>query len=328
MRRAWLSVALWCFLPLVTRAQEPFTLAILPDVQQESADGRLAQRLKWIVEHRNEYNIPMVLQCGDMMNFNLEAQYQHQSEAMAVLDQAHLPYATCIGNHDSAAVRPDSGSAAPGNVNANLRNTSLYNKYFPTNRFQNLAGTFEPGKIDNAYHTFEAGGLKWVVVNLELWARPEAVAWAKGVVADHPDANIIFLTHAHLNADSTIQTNNGGYGNKSPQYVFEQAMRPYANVRLVFSGHVGKHGYRTDTGDHGNTIYQFLQTYHDNQTNPVRLLTIDPKAGTMKTWVYCPSIGKDKEDGSAQVIEGVKWMQPASSEPAVKAAALAPAGGR
>jgi hypothetical protein len=89
-------------------------------------------------------------------------------------------------------------------------------------------------------------------------------------------------------------------------------MKPYANVRLVFSGHVGSWGYRTDKGTNGNTIYQFLQCYHDT-TNPTRLLEIDTKNGAIKTWVYCPSIGKNKDDGSAQMITGVQWVKPAST---------------
>ena len=290
---------------------EKFTLAIMPDVQREAyGDTRFRNRLQWLVNNRSALNLKLVLQVGDMMDFNLESQYAFMSEGMKILDRAGMPYVTCIGNHDSAAVRADSGSAAPGNVNANLRNTARYNAYFPTTRFRDLAGVYEAGKIDNAFHTFTAGGLQWMVINLELWARTGAVEWARSVVASHPNHNIIFLTHMHLNSDSTIGQTNGGYGNNSPQFVFERAMKPYANVRLVFSGHVGIHGYRTDPGAGGSTIYQFLQCYHDNYTNPVRLLTIDTSAGTMTTRVYCPSINQDKNDGSARTVTGVKWVQP------------------
>ncbi len=292
------------------RGEDKFTLAIIPDAQMETSDTRFRDRLQWLVDNRAALNLKMVLQCGDLMNFNDATQYAHQSQGLEVLDNAHLPFAAAIGNHDTAAVRVDGGSAAPGNVNANLRNTTKYNTYFPTNRFVLLAGTFETGKIDNAYHTFTAGGLNWLVINLELWARTPAVDWARTVVTNHPNHNIIFLTHAHLNGDSTIQQNKGGYGDNSPQYIFDQVMNPYTNVRLVFSGHVGSHGYRTDVGAKGNTIYQFLQCYHDKTTNPTRLLEIDTKKGTMTTRVYCPSINQDKQDGSSRTIEGVQWVQP------------------
>ena len=295
------------------RGEDTFTLAVLPDVQMETSGTRFRDRLTWLVDNRSALNLKMMMQCGDMMNFNDEAQYKHQSDGLKVLDDAHLPYVTCIGNHDTAAVKVDAGSAAPGNVNANLRNTIRYNSHFPTTRFKLLAGTFEANKIDNASHIFTAGGLNWLVINLELWARSGAVDWAKTIVAKYPDYNVIFLTHAHLNGDSSIQQNNGGYGDNTPQYVFDQAMKPYANVRLVFSGHVGTHGYRTDTGTQGNTIYQFLQCYHDPTNNPTRLLQIDTKNGTIKTWVFNPSNNETRIDGSSRTITGIHWVQPAST---------------
>lgn len=303
-----LALALSATLRGSVLAEDKFTLAIVPDVQMETSDTRLQNRLEWLVQNRTNLNLKMVLMVGDMMNFNDEKQYAHQSEAVKVLDEARIPYVTALGNHDTAAVKVDGGSAAPGNVNQNLRNTSRYNVHFPLSRFQALAGTYEPEKMDNAYHTFTAGGLKWVVVNLELWPRVGAIEWAKSVVTNHPDANVIFLTHAFLTGDSKIQQDHGGYGDKSPQYLFEQAMKPYPNVRLVFSGHVGSYGYRTDVGDAGNTIYEFLQTYHDNKDNPVRLLEIDTAQGTMTTHVFCPKSGQDKEDGSSRTITGIEWV--------------------
>jgi len=295
--------------------EDSFTLAILPDVQMETSGTLFKDRLTWLVENRAKLNLKLMMQCGDMMNFNDEAQYAHQSDGLKALDDAGFPYVTCLGNHDTAAVKVDGGSAAPGNVNANLRNTTRYNTYFPPSRFKWLSGTYETGKIDNAYHIFTAGGLKWLVINLELWARTSAVDWAKTIVAKYPDHNVIFLTHAHLNADGSIQQNNGGYGDNSPQYVFDQAMKPYANVRLVFSGHTGTHGYRTDTGTHGNTVYQFLQCYHDTSNSPTRLLQIDTKNGTLKTWVFSPSNHETRNDGSARTITGIQWVQPASPPP-------------
>ena len=104
--------------------EDTFTLAILPDLQPEVSNTRFKERLQWLVKNRAALNLKMVLQVGDLMNFNDEAQYRHQSEALKVLDNAGIPYATCLGNHDTAAVKVDGGSAAPGNVNANLRNTA------------------------------------------------------------------------------------------------------------------------------------------------------------------------------------------------------------
>lgn len=153
-RIAIVAVLAWGLFPRPAMGEDRFSLAIVPDVQLETGDSRLRDRLLWLVEQRSALNLKMVLFVGDIMNFNLEDQYRHQSESLKVLEAAGLPYAAAIGNHDTAAVRVDGGSAAPGNVNANLRNTSRFNAWFPASRLPRLAGLYETGKVDNAYHTF------------------------------------------------------------------------------------------------------------------------------------------------------------------------------
>ncbi|MGI5869750.1 MAG: metallophosphoesterase [Kiritimatiellia bacterium] len=279
-------------------ATTPFTVAVIPDAQHEATDNRMRHRLQWLIDNRTNLNLKMVLAVGDVMNFNNEAQYINQSQAFHVLNEAGIPYAIALGNHDTAAVKEDGGDAAPGDVNLNLRNTQRFNTHFPLDRFSALAGIGEHGKIDNSYHAFSAGGTEWLVLCLELFARTDAVDWAKGVVASHPNHNVIVVTHAHLTSSATVQQDNGGYGDNSPQYVFDQ-LKQFKNVRIVLSGHTGVHGYRSDYGPQGNLIHQFLQTYHDRTHNPVRLLKIDLQADTIESEVFVPSSNSVKQDGSA-----------------------------
>ena len=296
-------------------AQEKFTLAVIPDSQQEilkADDDRLPNRMQWLVAQRQALNLAMVLHVGDLMNWDTpdHIQYERASKAFTLLDDAGIPYAIAVGNHDTAATK-EGGSAAPGHTNTNQRNATTFNTYFPATRLKVVGRTWQENKVENAWRTFRAGGLDWLVLNLELWARAEPIEWAKKVIDDHPHHNVIVLTHAFLTGRGDIQANNGGYGDKSPQYIFDNLIKPCANVRLVFSGHVGTHRHRTDKGDHGNTIHSFLQCYHDGVTNPVRLFEIDPKMKTMTTRVYCPSIDKTKEDGSTLTVEDIEWVQPA-----------------
>ena len=310
------------------RSEELFTLAVIPDSQQEVLkpdDDRLPKRMEWLVAHRESLKLKMVLHTGDLLNWDTpdHLQYERASAALAVLDRAGLPYAVGLGNHDTAATMVG-GSAAPGNVNANLRNTSTFNTYFPVARFKALRGVYQTGKVDNAFHTFVAGGLDWLVLNLELWARTDAVNWARTVLRDHPGHNVIVITHSHLNARSAIEPTKGGDGDNSPQYVFDHLLKEFANVRVVFSGHTGSHGYRKDSGARGNTIHQFLQCYHDNMANPVRLFEIDTRQDTIRTWVHCPSTGQNKNDGSAMTITGVGWIRAGSSARTGASASTAP----
>lgn len=300
--------------------EDSFTIAVAPDLQQEvltAKDTRLTNRFQWLVDNRQSLNLKCVLQAGDFMNWDTpdHVQYERANAAVKVLDEAGLPFVFAIGNHDTQATggtpEKPGGSARPGNTHDNQRDTTVYNRYFPLARFKALRGVYEPGKIDNAWHTFQGGGLDWLVINLELWPRRGAVEWAKTVVEKHPSHNVILLTHSFLRPGKNgvqIEQTNGGYGDNSPQYVFDQLVKPYPNVRLVFCGHAGAHGHRVDRGDKGNAVYSFMQTYHDSATNPVRLFTINTKDGSIKSRVFCPSIGKDKVDGSTLEIRNVKWV--------------------
>lgn len=289
-----------------------FTIVAIPDTQREVAyyPSRFDNRMSWLAANKSALDIRFITQIGDLVDWDTpdHIQYVRASNGLKTLDSAGMPYAIAIGNHDTAAVCPG-GSACPGDVRANLRDTRTFNTYFPTTRFRNFAGSYETNKIDNAFHTFRAGGLDWLVLNMELWPRAGAVAWARGVIERHPRHNVIMITHMHLSADGSIGTSNGGYGDNSPRYVYDNLLKLYPNVRMVFSGHTGTTAFRVDTGNHGNKIYNFLQTYHDGTTNPTRLLEIDTAKGTIKTRVYSPLTDAQKNDGSAFEVTGINWVR-------------------
>ncbi len=269
-----------------------FSIAVIPDTQNEvvnTLDTRFRNRAEWLRAQKSALDLRYALQVGDLVNWGAVApsQFSKASTDIAPLESA-VPWAGAIGNHDTAAVCAG-GSACPGaNTNVAVRDTTAYNRAFPVSRFDQLGGTYEPGKIDNAYHMFSAGGVDWLVLSLELWPRPGAVNWARNVVSTHKDRNVVVITHAYLNSDGSIGQSNGGYGATSPQYLYDNLIRQYPNIKLVFSGHVGNSAVRTDTGVNGNKILSILQTFHSS-TNPVRIVQIDTAAGTVTSSVYAPS---------------------------------------
>ena len=114
------------------------------------------------------------------------------------------------------------------------------------------------------------------------------VDWAKSVVASHPDHNVIVVTHDYIDGARQPGARTAGYGDTSPQYLFDNLISQYPNIKMTVSGHVGCAGDKVYTGKNGNKIYSFLTTIHSGTTNPVRLVTVDTKAGTLKTWIYAP----------------------------------------
>ncbi|OMH32516.1 hypothetical protein BGP79_08540 [Tersicoccus sp. Bi-70] len=268
-------------------ADTTFSIAVYPDTQQEvGSSGRFLERTNWLLANRTKLDLRYVLHTGDVVNWGDKdpAQFTVASAAMAPLDRAGVPYQMTIGNHDTAAVCPGGGGCPGKSARVGVRDTTTFNRFFPTSRFPGET-FYEAGKVDNGYRTFTAGGVKWLSLNLELWPRPAVVDWARSVVASHPSYNVIVETHSYLTPTGAISTSSE-YGSTTPQYLYDRLISQYANIRFVFSGHVGQSAYRTDTGVHGNKITSMLGTFHSNTTNPVRIVEINTATGTASTRVY------------------------------------------
>lgn len=268
-----------------------FSIAVIPDTGNEtmpSANARYKNRATWLAANKAKLDLRYAAQVGDLVNWGnaAPAQFTRASTDLQPLE-AVVPWSGAIGNHDTGAVCVG-GSACPGaNASQTVRNTTAYNKAFPVSRFPNMAGTFEPGKVDNSYQTFRAGGVNWLVLTLEIWPRQSAVAWANSVVAGHPQHNVIVVTHDYLTDTGAISGSNGGYGATAPRYLYDNLIKVYPNIKLVLTSHVGTSTSRTDVGIKGNKLVSLLQHFHSS-TNPVRLVEIDTAAGTITSRVYAP----------------------------------------
>lgn len=281
--------------PLWTGADSDtqFTIAAIPDTQYEVhswSDTRFANRTQWLIDNKANLDLRYVTSSGDVTDWGWtdRQQFDIANAALSKLDGANIPWLAVPGNHDSAAVCAGGGACAGQDASVGLRNTSVFNQYFPTTRVKGLQGTYEAGKVDNAYTAFRAGGVNWLVLNLELWPRAGAVAWADKVIKANPKANVIINTHDYLLPNGSITGWNGGYGSQTTSYIFDNLVRPNANVKLVLSGHEWDAGQSESWTDAGTKVGNYMQTYHSSSTNPVRLLTIDTANGSVTSRSYAP----------------------------------------
>lgn len=307
------SLLLFFFLSSTHTYAQKFTIPIFPDTQEALTKkrGMFFSQLEWLVTKKDSLNIPIVLHVGDLVNYDNFDQWELASVGMKMLDRSNIPYAIALGNHDTEAVGEFSGSAAPGNVNVNLRKTHKFNHYFPPRRFILQKGAFEKDKSDNSFYTFEAGGLKWIVITIEFCARENAVDWMDKILKQHPDHNAIVLTHYHLTSKGDICMNNAGYGDMNVSDIFENYIKPNKNVLMVLSGHVCYYASKVDEGSNGNKIYQLLQNYQgtDFGGGYLRLLDIDTKKGTITANFYSPYYEKTLGDEANVLFEEVKFIK-------------------
>ena len=74
----------------------------------------------------------------------------------------------------------------------------------------------------------------------------------------------------------------------SPMYLYDNLIKQYPNIKMVFSGHTGSAAYRRDIGVKGNVIHSYLLAMHSNTTNPTRMVEVNAKRPRVSSWVYAP----------------------------------------
>ena len=155
------------------------------------------------------------------------------------------------------------------------------------------------------------------MLSLEFGPRDHVLDWANEVVASHPNHRVIVATHDYMFSDETRHNkehawNPHNYGVASErggvndgEEMWKKFVKKHPNISMVLSGHVlnDGQGRRVSVGDYGNKVYQMLSNYQ-MQTNGgngfLRLLEIDPEAGTINATSYSPYLDQYKTDWQNQ----------------------------
>lgn len=270
-------------------AEDDFTIVVLPDTQYYSdVDSPNAgspqyfyDQTQWVRDNREAYNIVSVLHNGDLVNHgDRDEEWIVADAAMARLETPEddlpdgVPYGVCVGNHDQDVIGED------GSVEG-------FNSWFGVDRFADrwyYGGHYGTGNEEN-WITFTAGGLEFVVVNLQYDTTPDpaVLIWARTVFEAHPDAFGILNTHYVL----------GSTGNFSPQaQAIYTELRATPNVHLMTGGHVSGESRRADVFG-GHVIHSMLADYQfdgDGGTGFMRIWEFSPANGEVTIRTYSPSI--------------------------------------
>jgi len=269
----------------VSRADD-FAIVVLPDTQIYTLEGKglehfFYDQTAWVRAHRADYNIVAVIHNGDLINNGDKYDYQWQvaDRAMKTLETGEdgmadgVPYGISVGNHD-LSVFGVAGKALS------------FNRYFGIDRFS--VRTYYGGHYgktnDESWFTFSAGGLDFVVVNLQYNTDPDpaVLAWARSIFAMHPHAFGILNTHYLLGS-------TGGFGTQGGRIY--AALKDMPNVQLMTCGHIGAEARRTDTFE-GHPITTMLADYQfesEGGGGKLRLWEFSPVRGEVTVRTYSPT---------------------------------------
>jgi len=276
---------------------------------------------QWITKNVEALNIAYVLHEGDIVNIPGPStqQWERAAASMNVLDGV-VPYAFVPGNHDY----DDEGAT---------RAASMYNRFFPFEKFRNtptFGGAYIDGNMDNTFHLFRAGGTDWLILCLEFGPRNEVLQWAGQIADKYPARRIIVLTHAYLYYNNSLHGSDlaqaslpskmgigaqpGGANNG--QEMWSKFISQHRNIQFVFSGHTAGDGVgrRIDFGKSGNSIFQIVANfqYRDNGGDGyLRIILFDPSKGKASVKTYSPWLNKEIVDSDNQFeLNGVDFGAP------------------
>src|SRR3972149_7049549 len=229
-------------------AQPDFTIVVLPDTQfyTVNAGGDLIfkAQTQWVVDNQVTRNIVFVSHVGDATDHGRASEWQIADAAMSILESPApgVPYGMVIGNRDKV-----SGTAP-----------YLFEQYFGVARFTGRAyysGHYGSDNL-NYYELFSAGGMDFIVINLDTIVNPMPPAvldWAAGLLQTFSSRRAIVIGHY------MIKIGNPGPWIAQGQAIYE-ALKDRPNLFLMMGGHISGEGQRQDTYL-GNTVYTLLSDY-------------------------------------------------------------------
>jgi PKD repeat protein len=292
-----------------------FTFMVLPDTQNytSAAANRpiMGRQTQWIVDSRARLNTAFVAQVGDLVGVETNAtQWQAASGAMATLDAAGVPNAVLPGNHD---------------LNLATGAGTLYQQYFPVSRYAGASwnsatasyggylgqNQFGADPVDrqnlDSYNLFTAGGMDFLLLNLEFNTPDYVINWAKKVLAAYPNRRAIVSTHSYVDVSGGLSAQmDRGDGGNSPAQLWSKLIAPSCSIFLVVSGHFHagdlSEARRTDTNACGGTVQEVLSDYQEriNGGNGwLRYYTFKPSTNEIRAVTYSPTLDAFETDADS-----------------------------
>ena len=278
-----------------------FSIIVLPDTQKysENYPEIFTSQTQWVVENVKELNIKAVIHLGDIVDDGYsEEQWINANNSMSLLDGI-IPYFIIPGNHDYEN---------PGMKGT--KNSTRFNNYFSHTRYDYngwYGGHFPENKNDNSYGFFKVDDKEYLIIGLEFCPTDKVIEWADGVISRNKDKEVIFFTHAYLNADNS-RINIGDWSDcsnweycracsgNSGQAIWDKLISKHSNILLVLCGHIAGSGTGRRVDYINNSpVYQILQNYQmlsNGGDGWLRIYTFDREQGIIEASTYSPYLGR------------------------------------
>ncbi|HAP26504.1 MAG TPA: modulator protein [Achromobacter sp.] len=284
-----------------------FAVAVLPDTQfysRYATDAENQQFMRkygsepfkaqtqWVADHSKTLGIPFLIHLGDVVDQQSKPdQWKVADAAMAILEDAKVPYSILAGNHDVILDRDYVDASSQGSATDAQRNLANepYLKTFSADRAKNQAtfGGRDPSGF-HEYHVFEAEGQKFMVLSLSWRISDDALTWANQVIRTNPTLPVILVNHQLLNIDKDgVTPLEVPYG----LMLWDKLIRDNDQIFMTLNGHYHGAAHLTKTNAFGNAVEEMVVDYQmayqggnglmrlyefDLSNNEIRVLSFSP----------------------------------------------------
>lgn len=260
-----------------------FTIAVLPDTQYLLDDGGsdaepVAATLRYLVREQARDNVVFMAHLGDVTEHGTVTEMRAASRAFDAAGR--LSYSVLAGNHDVSG--------------DDQRGDTPYLRAFGPQRFSRMK-TYGGSSPDgyNSYHVVRGGGRDWLVLALDWRASDDGLAWAQGVLDEHPLPTIL-TTHDLVWAedDGAAQLSDNG------QRLWDRLIRGNDQIFLALGGHYWPSGRTTKTNDAGNPVHLHITNYQDRYyggAGMVRYYSFDLDRGVIDVETFSPWLGAKQD---------------------------------
>ncbi|MBR3935212.1 MAG: metallophosphoesterase, partial [Oscillospiraceae bacterium] len=252
------GVCIWCGTSKLGKdwlvpefAEGDYTMVVLPDTQNMITyhAEHYYNMMRWIADNAEEMNIRGVMHMGDMVNNNNDTEWTICKNGIDIIEAAGIPWMPMMGNHD---------------------NSAWFNKYYDYKTFGTeqswFGGAYYADKLDHTYWFITAGEREYLILSLGWAPSWDVFNWAKGVVEENSDKNVIINCHAYMDKDGTflsegdahcVSAYKPGYPNGDDVW---NAFADYENVVLAMGGHISTPDVikRTDKNGINRDVYSML----------------------------------------------------------------------
>lgn len=287
-----------------TLSEPDFEIDLVPDIQnmlEFYPTSVLYPMFHFWRDSTAAYNIKAVIQLGDLTNNGQADQMAAADSAIRNIDIANIPYMCVIGNHDYN-----------NNPRPMIRNASVFNTFFGPSRFAGKSwyGGNYLGSHENYYIKFDVGKHKFLVLGLEFLPRDSALNWAQSVLDSFPDRETIIATHAYRtfftekSVDTSLFSTNyyslTTTNSNNGQAIWDKLIKKNKQIIMVTNGHyiypygtTAMTNRMTETGINGNTVYQIMIDYQNDNNGGDGYFTrlkFRPSAGKIDVSTYSSTL--------------------------------------